>query len=97
MKTYLWVFILVVAIADMAFTYAYANTAADWEANPVAAATLRNAGVAGAIGYRILWLGFAAVAARAKTRFSWLVTPVWGLGHAYLLAVLAWSYECWLA
>jgi hypothetical protein len=88
MKTCLWSFIIAVAVADMSFTWANRDTAPDWEANPVVAGMLHTGGVTGAIVYRSLWLGLAAVAARANTRFSWLVTPVWTIGHAYLLAVL---------
>jgi hypothetical protein len=93
MKTCLWSFIFCVAIADMGFTWIYQDTALDWESNPVAAMALRCAGATGAIVYRGLWLGLAAAAARTKTRFSWLVTPVWSLGHVYLLAVLIQSCE----
>jgi hypothetical protein len=88
MKKYVWCFVIAVAIADSAFTWACRHSALEWESNPVATVVISLLGAPGAIAYRFAWLAFAGSMARTKTRLSWAVTPVWGLGHLYLLVIL---------
>jgi hypothetical protein len=91
MNKYIWSFVILVALADITFTWACRNTAAQWESNPAAMEIVSNMGPGAAIAYRLAWLAFAGVMARTRTRFSWLVAPTWAAGHAYLLCVLVQS------
>jgi hypothetical protein len=88
MKKYVWSFVIAVSLADSAFTWVCRDSALEWEENPVAIAVISRLGAAGAIAYRFACLAFAGSMARARTRLSWMVTPVWGLGHLYLLVIL---------
>jgi hypothetical protein len=88
MNRFVWSFVIVVALADTVFTWICRTSALDWEANPAAGAVMSWQGAPGAVAYRLAWLAFAARMSRTKTRLSWLVTPVWGLGHLYLLVIL---------
>jgi hypothetical protein len=38
--------------------------------------------------YRASWFCFAWLMARTRTRLSWLITPVWGTSHLFLLVIL---------
>lgn len=93
MKKYIWAFILAVAAADIYLTWACQASMLEWELNPVALFTFRHAGFAGAVAIRLLSLTSAGLVARLKSRCGWLVTPVCGLAHLYLLTVLAESYQ----
>jgi hypothetical protein len=93
MKNLIWGFILGVALMDVLFTWQYRQSALEWEVNPAASLVFQWKGVLGAAVYRAVWLGYAGVLARLRTRFSWLITPVWGAGHLYLLIVLIRSYQ----
>jgi hypothetical protein len=84
----MWCFVVLVALADISFTWVCRKTAVEWESNPAASGILTNMGPAAVIAYRVVWLVFAGLMARTKTRLSWLVTPTWAVGHAYLLCVL---------
>jgi len=42
---------------------------------------------------RVSTLTYAALMARLRSRCGWLITPVCGTAHLYLLAVLAQSYQ----
>jgi hypothetical protein len=88
MKRFVWGFVIAVAVADAAFTWACRHTALEWEANPAATEVLSWLGAPGAIVYRFACLVYAGSMARTKTRLSWMVTPVWGVGHVYLLIIL---------
>jgi hypothetical protein len=88
MKKLTWTFIVLVAVTDVAFSWQRRASAPEWEANPVASQVLQSTGFAGVVVYRAAWLGYAGVMARVKTRMSWLITPVWGAGHLYLLVLL---------
>jgi len=88
MKKCIWAFILGVAGMDVSFTWLCRTTVREWESNPVAAMAYDELGAIGAIGYRALWLAFAAAMASTRNRISGLITPVWGVGHLYLLAAL---------
>jgi hypothetical protein len=92
LKKSVWMFVLVVAIADVAFTCEFRQSVSEWEGNRVAGWILEREGVAGVVLYRALWLGFAWAMARSRARLSWLVTPVWGAGHVYLLVSLIRAY-----
>jgi hypothetical protein len=92
-KNLIWAFILGVALADVNFTWRCRQSVTEWESNPAASVIFEWQGVFGAALYRAVWLGYAAVLARFRTRLSWLITPVWGLGHAYLLIVLVQCYR----
>jgi hypothetical protein len=83
-----WVFIFAVAVADTSFFWFQRDTAELWELNPMALAALQFTGMGGVIVYRAVWIGFAWRMARTRARYAWLVTPVWGTGHLYLLVVL---------
>jgi hypothetical protein len=87
-----WAFIVAVACLDVWFTWRFQDSVGEWEANPVARTVFRCEGVAATAVYRALWLAYAGLMARAKTRLGRLVTPVWGAGHVYLLIVLAQCY-----
>jgi hypothetical protein len=93
MNKWIWGFMLGVALVDVHFTWRYRETVAEWEMNPVACRAVQWAGVAGAAAYRALWLGFAGAMARTRTRLSWLITPVWGTAHVYLLITLIRAYQ----
>jgi hypothetical protein len=84
----IWVFILCVTVADACFFWIGCESAGDWELNPVALLALRWTGVAGVVLYRALWLCFAWRMARTNARLSWLITPVWGTSHLFLLVIL---------
>jgi hypothetical protein len=88
MKRFTWSFVIAVALADSAFTWVCRHSALEWESNPAATAVLSCLGAPGAVAYRFACLAFAGGMARTKTYLSWMVTPVWGLGHLYLLAIL---------
>jgi len=88
MKKLIWIFIVAVAAADVYVTWRCRDSVLQWEANPAASAVYRWQGVGGVTLYRSVWLAFAAAMAAAKTRLSWLITPVWGMAHVYLLIVL---------
>jgi hypothetical protein len=88
MKKYVWSFVIAVTVADSAFTWVCRDSALEWELNPAATAVISWLGVPGAIAYRFACLAFAGSMARTKTRLSWVVTPVWGIGHLYLLVTL---------
>ena len=88
MKNLIWGFILGVAAMDIAFTCVCRDSANEWESNPIAALVLQSKGVLGAVVYRVAWLGYAGIMARLRTRLSWIITPVWGVGHVYLLITL---------
>jgi hypothetical protein len=92
LKKSVWMFVLVVAIADIAFTWEFRVSFSDWEGNRVAGWVFERDGVSGVVLYRALWLGFAWAMARSRARLSWLVTPVWGAGHVYLLVSLIRAY-----
>jgi hypothetical protein len=92
MRKTIWAFIVVVAAADVYFTWSCRDSVAEWEANPVAAWVNSWAGLPGMFAYRVLWLGFAAAMAWMRTPLSRLVTPVWGAGHLYLLVLLVQAY-----
>jgi hypothetical protein len=93
MKRYIWVFILTVAAADVYFSWSCRASIFEWEANPVASLACRQAGIGGAIALRAITLGYAALMARLRSRCGWLITPIGGIAHLYLLAVLARSYQ----
>ena len=93
MKNLIWGFILGVAFVDCVFTWECRQSVTEWESNPAASLVFQWKGVLGAVLYRAVWLGYAGILARLRTRFSWLITPVWGLGHAYLLVVLIQSFQ----
>jgi hypothetical protein len=88
MKNLIWGFILGVAAMDIAFTWVCRDSANEWESNPIAALVFQSKGVLGAVVYRVAWLGYAGIMARLRTRLSWIITPVWGVGHVYLLITL---------
>jgi hypothetical protein len=88
MKKYIWSFVIAVAVVDSAFTWKCRDTALEWEANPAATTVISWLGAPGAIAYRFGCLAFAGSMAQTRTRLSWLVTPVWGIGHLYLLVIL---------
>jgi hypothetical protein len=88
MKKYVWSFVIAVAMADSAFTWVFRHSALEWESNPAATEIISRLGAPGAIAYRFACLAFAGSMARTNTRLSWVVTPVWGIGHLYLLVVL---------
>jgi hypothetical protein len=88
MKRFVWSFVIAVSVADSAFTWACRDSALEWEANPAATTIISWLGAPGAITYRFACLAFAGSMARTKTRLSWMVTPVWGIGHVYLLVIL---------
>jgi hypothetical protein len=83
-----WLFILMVAAADVGFFWMGRDSAKDWELNPVALAALRYAGMGGLILYRGGWVAFEWLMACTRVRLSWIITPVWGLAHLYLLILL---------
>jgi hypothetical protein len=93
MKNLIWGFILGVAAMDIAFTCVCRDSANEWESNPIASLVLQSKGVLGAVVYRVVWLGYAGVLARLRTRLSWIITPVWGAGHVYLLITLIQSCQ----
>jgi hypothetical protein len=93
MKKYIWAFMIGVAIIDIVFTWQCRSTVAEWEANPVACWAFESHGVLGAAIYRAAWLVYAAMMSWTRTRFSWLVTPIWGIGHCYLLVTLVQAYQ----
>jgi hypothetical protein len=84
----IWVFILCVTVADTSFFWLGCDSAGDWELNPMALLALRWTGVAGVVLYRASWFCFAWLMARTRTRLSWLITPVWGTSHLFLLVIL---------
>jgi|SRR5262245_24761582 len=88
MKRCIWAFILGVAVLDVSFTWKCRDSVKEWECNPVASQLMERGGTTAVILYRALWLAFAACMATTKTRISALITPVWCLGHLYLLLVL---------
>ena len=88
MNKLIWLFIIGVSLIDVGFTWECRKTMSQWESNAVAATIVEHGGAVGAITYRAGWLGFAGLMTRTKNRLSWLITPVWGLGHAYLLFIL---------
>jgi hypothetical protein len=92
MKKYVWSFVIAVTLADSAFTWVCRHSALEWESNPAATAVISWLGVPGAIAYRFACLAFAGSMARTKTRLSWVVTPVWGIGHLYLLVILCLAF-----
>lgn len=92
MSKYIWTFIVAVALADVYFTWTCRSSVLEWESNPVASFACRQAGLWGAVLLRTAALAFAALIARLRSRFGWLITPICGVAHAYLLAVLAQSF-----
>jgi hypothetical protein len=92
LSKWVWGFIVAVALADVYFTWQCQGTTLEWELNPVAVGVFHWGGVAGVALYRIALLVYAAAMSRVKTRFTWLLTPVWGAGHVYLLVTLARVY-----
>ena len=88
MKKYVWSFVIAVTVADSAFTWVCRRSALEWESNPAASAVISWLGAPGAIADRFACLTFAASMARTKTRLSWVVTPVWGIGDLYSLVIL---------
>ena len=88
----IWGFIVAVAIADVYFTWQCQSTTLQWELNPVAVRVFQWGGVVGVTLYRVAVLAYAAAMSCVKTRFTWLVTPVWGAMHIYLLIILARVY-----
>ena len=93
MKNLVWGFILGVAAMDIAFTWECRDSAREWESNPIASFVLQSKGVLGAVVYRVAWLGYAGILSRLRTRLSWAITPVWGMGHLYLLITLIQSFQ----
>ena len=93
MNKCIWTFILVVAVADVYFSWSCRASVLEWEANPVAFFAFRQTGIWGAIALRVSTLSYAAVMARLRSRCGWLITPVCGTAHLYLLAALAQSYQ----
>jgi len=91
-KPWIWGFMVMVALLDVAFTWQCQSTMSEWESNPVARWALHKAGSEATILYRVLCLAFAGIMSETRTRLSWLITPVWGFGHLYLLIILAQSY-----
>ena len=92
LTTWVWAFIVAVALADIYFSWQCQSSMLEWELNPVAARMFQWGGAIGMVLYRAGILGYAAAMSFVKTRFSWLVAPVWGLMHLYLLVVLARVY-----
>jgi hypothetical protein len=88
MKKWIWAFVLLVACLDVEFCYKCRDSMPDWESNPVARWTFRSCGIPGVFGYRFSLLLFAVGMSWTRTRWSRLVAPVWGIGHAYLLVTL---------
>jgi hypothetical protein len=93
MKKCIWIFILIVAVADVYFSWSCRASLLEWEANPVAWFACRQAGVCGAIALRAITLGYVALMARLRSRCGWLLTPICGMAHLYLLTLLAQSYQ----
>jgi hypothetical protein len=90
--TAVWVFITVVASADVYVSWICRSSVLEWQANPVAALLFSWSGPAGILLYRAGWLVYARIMSGVKSHLSWLVTPVWGLGHLYLLITLVQLY-----
>jgi len=93
MKKLMWAFMIGVAVLDVWFTWSCRSTVSDWESNPIAALAFQYLGVTGAALYRGFWLLYAALMSWTQTRYSWMITPVWALGHAYLLVTLLQSMQ----
>jgi hypothetical protein len=87
-----WVFITVIALADVYVTWTFRSSVLEWEANPIAALLFRWWGPVGIVLYRVGWLAYAKIMSRTHSRLSWLVTPLWGMGHLYLLVTLIQVY-----
>lgn len=81
-----WLFIAAVAVYDVYYSYHMRAYMAEIESNPVAAYVLSFGGIWWAIGYRAIWLAYAGLLLRTRTRFTPFITPAWTLGHL-LLAV----------
>jgi hypothetical protein len=90
--TVIWVFITVVALADVYITWTFRSSVLEWEANPIAAQLFRWWGPVGLVLFRLGWLAYAKIMSRTHSRLSWLVTPLWGMGHLYLLVTLIQVY-----
>jgi len=90
--TAIWVFISVVALADVYVTWTFRSSVLEWEANPIAALLFRWWGPLGVVVYRVGWLAYAKIISRTHSRLSWLVTPLWGVGHLYLVIALIQVY-----
>jgi hypothetical protein len=88
MKKWIWTFVVCAAGLDVCFSYVCRDSMLEWESNPVARWAFQSYGLEGVILYRVLLLAFAMAMGFTKTRFSWLVAPTWGAGHAYLLVTL---------
>jgi hypothetical protein len=88
MKKWIWTFVALVACLDVEFFYRCQDSMLDWESNPVARWMFGSCGLPGIVLYRVSLLAFAVVMSCTRTRWSWLVAPVWGSGHAYLLVTL---------
>jgi hypothetical protein len=88
MNKWIWTFVLLAACLDVEFCYKCRDSMLDWESNPVARWTYRSGGIAGVVAFRAFLLAFALGMSCTRTRWSRLVAPVWGAGHAYLLATL---------
>jgi hypothetical protein len=88
MNKWIWIFVVLVACLDVEFFYQCQDSMLDWESNPVARWTFRSSGMPGIVVYRMFLLVFALAMSCTRTRWSRLVAPVWGAGHAYLLATL---------
>jgi hypothetical protein len=92
LTTWVWGFIVAVAVADVYFTWECQGTTLVWELNPVAVGIFQSGGVVAVALYRVGLLAYAAAMSCVKTRFTWLVTPIWGAGHLYLFLILVRVY-----
>jgi len=88
MNKWIWGFVVSVACLDIGFCYKCQDSMLDWESNPVARWTFRSGGISGVVAFRALVLLFAVGMSCTTTRWSRLVAPIWGAGHAYLLMTL---------
>jgi hypothetical protein len=88
MNKWIWGFVVSVACLDIGFSYNCQDSMLDWESNPVARWTFQSGGITGVVAFRALILLFAVGMSCTTTRWSRLVAPIWGAGHAYLLMTL---------
>lgn len=79
-----WLFIAAVAVYDVYYSYQWRAYMSEIECNPVAAFVLSLGGIWWAIVYRAIWLAYAGLLLRTRTRFTRFITPAWTLGHAVL-------------
>lgn len=91
-ELWVWLFVVLVTLADLHFFWMGRHLVEEWELNPVARAVFMSTGMMGTVTYRVGLLWFAMAASTMPVRYSWVVTAAWALGHLYLLVVLVMAY-----